>query len=397
MERFFDPHAALDHLQAVRPTDYARTRNHLQGAVTGLSPYITHGVLTLPQVAEHLRQVHQIDPAHKLMYELGWRAYFQHVWRHEGDGIFRSLHAGVLPDEAYAPEVPADLREARTGLAVIDQAVRTLYRTGYLHNHARLWLASYTVHLRKVHWRAGADWLYGHLLDGDLASNHLSWQWVAGTGSHKPYLFNAENVARFAPPDWHVTGGWLDTDHDTLLAWASQREPVAPAVDAAERRTGQTGHTTSTHAPEPPLLSTPPFPLRTAQQDDLAGAWLVHPWSLRAADDLAVQRTSTRSGRRIGVLLAPFHHTWPWSAQRWHFVHALMQPLCDEIVWLEAPPPDTSCCINNPHLHAALPGWPDAALSADAVLWPDPGQRCRSFSRYWQVVNNESVPRRAHQ
>ena len=99
----------------------------------------------------------------------------------------------------------------------------------------------------------------------------------------------------------------------------------------------------------------------------------------------------------LGVLLAPFHQTWPWSAQRWHFVHALMQPLCDEIVWLEAPPPDTSCCIDNPHLHAALPGWPNAALSADAVLWPDPGQRCRSFSRYWQVVNNESVPRRAHQ
>ena len=47
MERFFDPHAALDHLQAVRPIDYARTRNHLQGAVTGLSPYITHGVLSM--------------------------------------------------------------------------------------------------------------------------------------------------------------------------------------------------------------------------------------------------------------------------------------------------------------------------------------------------------------
>ncbi|MGC8035725.1 FAD-binding domain-containing protein, partial [Salmonella enterica] len=73
-------------------------------------------------------------------------------------------------------------------------------------NHARMWLASYVVHLRKVHWRAGADWMVGHLLDGDLASNHLSWQWVAGTGSHKPYLFNAENVAKYAPAEWHSPG-----------------------------------------------------------------------------------------------------------------------------------------------------------------------------------------------
>ncbi|MFX7866419.1 FAD-binding domain-containing protein, partial [Acinetobacter baumannii] len=82
--------------------------------------------------------------------------------------------------DAYAAEVPLDVREGRTGVPVVDEAVRVLYRTGLLHNHARMWLASYLVHLRKLHWRAGADWLYGHLLDGDLASNHLSWQWVAG-------------------------------------------------------------------------------------------------------------------------------------------------------------------------------------------------------------------------
>ncbi|MCA1925872.1 MAG: hypothetical protein LDL16_06300, partial [Thiobacillus sp.] len=62
-----------------------------------------------------------------------------------------------------------------------------------------IWLASYVVHVRKTRWRAGADWMFGHLLDGDAASNHLSWQWVAGTFCAKPYLFNAENVAKFAP------------------------------------------------------------------------------------------------------------------------------------------------------------------------------------------------------
>jgi len=74
-----------------------------------------------------------------------------------------------------------------------------------------MWLASYVVHMRKVHWRTGADWLHGHLLDGDLASNHLSWQWVAGTGSSKLYIFNADNVARYAPASWHSPGTVIDT------------------------------------------------------------------------------------------------------------------------------------------------------------------------------------------
>jgi deoxyribodipyrimidine photo-lyase len=58
-------------------------------------------------------------------------------------------------------------------------AVRTLHDTGYPHNHARMWLASYVVRVRKVDWRIAADLFYGHLLDGDLASSHLSWQWAS--------------------------------------------------------------------------------------------------------------------------------------------------------------------------------------------------------------------------
>ena len=188
-------HAAL---AAVRPGEYARTRNSLDGAATKLSPYITHGFLTLPEVLAAVTAREPLEVQHLFVFELGWREYFQHVWQHRGDAIFQSLHPGVLPDAAYAVDLPADLLNACTGVPAIDAAVRTLYATGYLHNHARMWLASYAVHIRKLHWRAGADWLYGHLLDGDLASNHLSWQWVAGTGSSKPYLCNAANVARFA-------------------------------------------------------------------------------------------------------------------------------------------------------------------------------------------------------
>jgi len=191
------PAAAQARLEAVDPAAYARSRNHLDGAVTGLGPYITHGLLGLPEVRDHLVARHRLHPGHKLLFELAWREYFRHVWQHEGEGILESLHEGPLPESAYARELPADLRGGCTGVPAVDRAVRQLHATGTLHNHARMWLASYTVHLRRVHWRAGADWMLGHLLDGDPASNHLSWQWVAGTFSAKPYLFNRENLESY--------------------------------------------------------------------------------------------------------------------------------------------------------------------------------------------------------
>jgi deoxyribodipyrimidine photo-lyase len=61
-----------------------------------------------------------------------------------------------------------------------------------------MWLASYVVHWRKVRWQAGARWFLRHLLDGDPASNNLSWQWVASAFSVKPYIFNRANLERFS-------------------------------------------------------------------------------------------------------------------------------------------------------------------------------------------------------
>ena len=145
--------AARARVAAVQPAAYARTRNAIDGAVSGLSPYITHGFITLADVLAGVASRHALDVQHKFVYELGWRAYFRHVWQHRGDAILRSLHEGPLPEVAYRLEMPADIRQGCTGVPVVDQAVRSLYATGVLHNHARMWLASYIVHVRKVHWR----------------------------------------------------------------------------------------------------------------------------------------------------------------------------------------------------------------------------------------------------
>jgi deoxyribodipyrimidine photo-lyase len=307
--------AALARISAVRPADYARSRNALAGAVTRLSPYITHGFVSLPEVLAGVAARYRLDVQHKFVYELGWREYFQHVWRHRGDEILHSLHAGPLSGAAYSRELPLDIREARTGLPVIDQAVRTLYATGYLHNHARMWLASYVVHLRKIHWRAGADWMVAHLLDGDLASNHLSWQWVAGTASHKPYLFNADNVARYAPADWHSPGSAIDVSYATLdaIARSPRSLPHGHGVEGLD---------------EPPMSTRPPD---VAQPESTAVAgrdvWLVHPWALGLPPaDLPAE------GLCVGWWPTDFHAAWPWSAARRAFVGARMSELAD-IQW----------------------------------------------------------------
>ncbi|MFX5812881.1 hypothetical protein ABTE31_19440, partial [Acinetobacter baumannii] len=72
--------AAHARIAGVRPAAYARTRNALDGAVSGLSPYITHGFVSLADVLRGVAARHPLSVQHKFVFELGWRAYFRHVW-----------------------------------------------------------------------------------------------------------------------------------------------------------------------------------------------------------------------------------------------------------------------------------------------------------------------------
>lgn len=164
-----------------------------------LSPWIRHGVLSLAEVRDvALARAPSPEHASKLISELGWRDYWRQVQEALGDSIGKEIEPPASqwrrPPQA---DMPGDVLEARTGMACVDAFVRRLHDTGWLHNHERMWLASWLVHVRGVHWRTGADWFLEHLLDGDPASNHLSWQWVAGTFSAKPYLFNRENLETY--------------------------------------------------------------------------------------------------------------------------------------------------------------------------------------------------------
>jgi deoxyribodipyrimidine photo-lyase len=268
--------------------------------------------------------------------------------------------------------VPADVREARTGLAVIDQAVRTLATTGWLHNHARLWLASYLVHGRRVHWRAGADWMLSWLMDGDVGPNHGSWQWVAGTGSHKPYLFNADNVARFAPADWQVPGSVLDTGYDVHEARARGARSPLPA--------GQGGEALA----KPVVIRTPPFDPNWGP--DLRGrrVWLAHPWSLGDPPD----------GFDAVVALWPLE-AWTdiaWRQERWAAVARRLRALTP---WQWVGPAETLAAklagahpsgIAHPCVPQPLRGLLDRPADSlfPALDRPD-APIAPSFSAYWRL------------
>ena len=187
-------------LQNIEPIAYARTRNFGDGKISGLSPYIHHGVLSLNEVRNHaLTLCTQPEQITKFIQELAWRDFWQRLliqhpewaWEDIEDyktGFSRAHYADILPD---------DIADGRTGVACIDTFIYELITTGYIHNHARMYLASYIVHFRRIKWQVGAKWFLKHLLDGDVASNNLSWQWVASTFSNKPYIFNLENVDKY--------------------------------------------------------------------------------------------------------------------------------------------------------------------------------------------------------
>ncbi len=75
--------------------------------------------------------------------------------------------------------------------------VKELYETGYMHNHLRMYTAAICCNIGQYNWLNPAKWMYYHLLDGDWGSNALSWQWVAGTNSHKKYIANQENINKY--------------------------------------------------------------------------------------------------------------------------------------------------------------------------------------------------------
>ena len=196
--------AGLEALAKFSVHGYANTRNKMHGNVSRLSFYIRHGVLGLREVAESVRdRFGRSYDAIKFWQELGWRQFWRLVYARLGDRIYENLEPPkVNLGKDFPEELTEEIQAGVTGLVCMDECVRELTQTGYMHNHARMWFASFIIYFRKLGWKAGERFFYRHLLDGDPASNALSWQWVASTFSHRPYLFNKENIQENGGKKW---------------------------------------------------------------------------------------------------------------------------------------------------------------------------------------------------
>ena len=205
--------AALTRLAAFLPAAgrrYADTRNHDDGPAPGgranvsqLSPWLHAGLIGEPEVLDAVLGQHSPRAAEKFIAEVFWRVYFKGyleqrpaIWadyRAGRDGALAALERNAGLRTAYTAAT-----EGRTGIAAFDLWARELVETGYLHNHARMWFASIWIFTLRLDWRLGADFFLRHLVDGDAASNTLSWRWVGGLHTKgKHYLARADNIARY--------------------------------------------------------------------------------------------------------------------------------------------------------------------------------------------------------
>ncbi len=186
---------------------YANNRNHDDGPersnVSQLSPWLHAGLLSEAEVVDAVLAKHSPSAAEKFIAEVFWRVYFKgyleqrpsvwHAYCEECGAALAALDGNAGKRTAYCEAV-----EGRTGMEAFDHWARELVETGYLHNHARMWFASIWIFTLKLDWQLGADFFLRHLIDGDAASNTLSWRWIGGLHTKgKTYLARPDNIARY--------------------------------------------------------------------------------------------------------------------------------------------------------------------------------------------------------
>jgi deoxyribodipyrimidine photo-lyase len=195
-----------------------------------LSPYLHFGQLGPRQVwqAVHQAGAAETGGGYTFLSELAWREFAHHLLFHFPHTPERALNEAYR-EFPWQPE-PRYLRawqEGRTGYPIVDAGMRQLWRTGWMHNRVRMIAASFLVKHLLQPWQEGARWFWDTLVDADLASNTMGWQWTAGCGADAaPYfrIFNpmlqgakfdprGEYVRRFVPelaglPDEHIHQPW---------------------------------------------------------------------------------------------------------------------------------------------------------------------------------------------
>lgn len=256
---------------------YAADRNFVRPGhanISRLSPWVQKRLLLEEEVVAAARERWSFEAVEKFVQEVYWRTYWKGWLEQRPEAWSRWVAAVPKLRDSLSAEQRATLEAAlagRTGIAGFDDWARELVATGYLHNHARMWFASIWVFTLKLPWELGAAFFYEHLLDGDVASNTLSWRWVAGLQTPgKTYVARADNIA-------HYTDGRNVPQASQLASAAfAINEPALPKVAAWTED-----------------------PLWINAAEGRAGLW-VHP------EDLAVERGELSAEKYVAI-----NASWP--------------------------------------------------------------------------------------
>ena len=191
---------------------YAETRNRMDlDGTSALSPYLRFGMLGLRQAVSAAKQAwtksesaEEKSGAEIWLNELIWREFYiqiLHQFPQVRQNAFNPALSNI-PWQNNESEFSA-WKNGLTGMPIVDAAMRQLKETGWMHNRARMIVASFLVKDLLIDWRWGEAWFMENLLDGDIAANNGGWQWTAGTGTDAAPYFRIFNPvlqsAKFDP------------------------------------------------------------------------------------------------------------------------------------------------------------------------------------------------------
>ena len=163
--------------------------------VSCLSPYITHRLITEYETVERVLKKRPYQKVEKYVQEIFWRVYWKgwlelrpKVWTDFTEDL-----KNIKDDEKIQQAV-----NGKTQISCFNDWVNEIKEFNYLHNHTRMWFASIWIFTLKLPWQKGAEFFLKYLLDGDAASNTLSWRWVAGLQTKgKNYSAQSWNIEKF--------------------------------------------------------------------------------------------------------------------------------------------------------------------------------------------------------
>lgn len=201
--------------------DYAEKRDipSVDGT-SAISPWLAHGEISPRQVWHAVLSSNQLRPGGSMprgievfFKEIAWREFAYHLLFHFSSTTDQPLKApyGRFPWRKDRDQLRAWQR-GKTGYPFVDAGMRQLWATGWMHNRVRMVVGSFLVKHLLLPWQEGTKWFFDTLVDADLASNTLGWQWTAGCGADAaPYfrIFNPVGQGEKFDPDGTYIRTWV--------------------------------------------------------------------------------------------------------------------------------------------------------------------------------------------